>query len=158
MTQLKLIDVASPLTIDDFKDIESRFGIVFPSSLKKHYLINNGGIPECYVMCYIPKGVAIADANDVSFSGFCPIKYRTHPKEATLEEVYTKYCEKQRLFDPHEYIPFGDDVSGYPFLMDFKNQQIHLLNREDETTEFVANSLEEFIDGLITQEEYEANN
>jgi hypothetical protein len=52
MTKLKLTQVASSLSADDFLNIESRFNIIFPSSLKEHYLLNNGGASGGYKCCW----------------------------------------------------------------------------------------------------------
>lgn len=161
MTKLKLIQAASSLSADDFLEIESRFNIIFPSSLKEHYLLNNGGAPDGYKMYYVPKGISPADADEITLNGFYPIKHRIRQKQATLEEKYIEFGEQQKLFDPKKYIPFGFDVSGFPLLMDFENQNVHLLNRDatddenNEAIEFVANSLGEFIDGLMGEDEYE---
>lgn len=161
MTGLQLIKVAAPVSADDFAAIEAQFHILFPSTLKEHYLHHNGGVPDGFKMYYVPKGVSPADANEVTFNGFYPIRHKDRPKEATLEEKYVDFGERQALFDPKKYIPFGFDVSGFPLLMDFEKQRVFLLNRDvtddadNEAIEFVANSLEEFIDGLMGEDEYE---
>lgn len=161
MTKLKLIQVAPPLSADDFNDIESKFNIIFPSSLKEHYLLSNGGVPDGYKMYYVPKGSSPAEADEITLNGFYPVKYKIRPKQATLEEKYIEFSEQQKLFDPKKYIPFGFDVSGFPLLMDFEDQGVHLLNRDafdddgGEAIEFVAKSLGEFIDGLMSEDEYE---
>ena|GEM_PF-5620338 len=112
-------------------------------------------------MLYVPKGETAADAIERSFSGFYPIRYRTYPKESTLEDVCLELGVQQERFDLHKYIPFASDVGGYPILMEIESQKIYLLNMDDvdengkEVIEFTSNSLEEFLDGLISKEEYE---
>ena len=57
MSKLKLIRLAKALSEDDIADFEKQFGIRMPADLRKHYLSENGGFPDCFKMCYIPKGV-----------------------------------------------------------------------------------------------------
>lgn len=161
MSKLKLIKLAKPLAEDDIVDFENQFGIRMPAELRKHYLKENGGFPDCFKMCYIPKGVDPCDANGVTFNGFYPIKYLSTDDGSTLEENYIDYTDTQSLFDKAEYIPFAFDVSGYPLLMKLDEQAVYLLNRDvvdddgREVVEFVASSLQEFIDGLIPGDEFE---
>ncbi|WGS52593.1 SMI1/KNR4 family protein [Paraburkholderia sp. D15] len=161
MSRLKLIQFAAPLNNDDFSYIESRFNITFPSTLRDHYLRGNGGVPDVFKMYYVPEDSSPSEADEITFNGFYPIKYKTREKQETLEEEYIEFGEHQRLFDPKKYLPFGFDVSGFPFLMDLDDQKIHLLNRDvvddnnNEAIEFVANSLSDFINGMISEDEYE---
>ncbi|MGS0894269.1 SMI1/KNR4 family protein [Burkholderia stagnalis] len=163
MSNIKLINASESLSSDDFNEMELRFGVIFPESLKRHYLRVNGGIPDGYKMYYVPRGASPADYDEITFCGFYPIKYKNHPKQSTLEDSYAEFGEHLGLFDPRKYIPFGFDVSGFPLIMDFDGQKIHLLNRDvtdgdgDEVIEFVADSLDDFIDGLIDDGEYEDN-
>lgn len=43
------INTKRSLTNDDLKQFESKFNIVMPDKIKKHYLKYNGGYPEKYV-------------------------------------------------------------------------------------------------------------
>lgn len=161
MSKLKLVKLAKSLTEDYISNFENQFGIRMPDDLREHYLKANGGFPDCFKMCYIPKGVDPCDANGVTFNGFYPIKYPSTVDGSTLEENYIDYTDTQALFDKHEYIPFAFDVSGYPHLMKLDGHAIYLLNRDvvddegREVIEFVAPSLQEFIDGLISGDEFE---
>jgi len=161
MTKLKLIELSIPPSESDFLAIEAKFGIVFPPTLKAHYLLENGGIPDCHKMYYVPVGSNPGEVDEVTFNGFYPIRYQSRPTESTLEENYIEFTERQKLFDPKKYIPFGYDVSGYPLLIDFENQGIHLLNRDmvdendNELVEYIVNSLEVFLSGLMPADDYE---
>lgn len=161
MKKLILINLAQSISGNDLLDLEGRFEIKIPIDLRNHYLAQNGGFPNCHKMCYIPRGVDPCDANSITFNGFYPIKYTSTPKGSTLEANYASYADEQNLFNKDEYIPFGFDVSGFPFLMKFDGHAIYLLNRDEvdgddrEIIEFVAPSLQEFIDGLIPGDEFE---
>lgn len=161
MSNLKLINASESLNSDDFNEVELRFGVMFPESLRRHYLKVNGGITDGHKMYYVPRGASPADSDEITFCGFYPIKYKARSKQSTLEDNYAEFGGHQGLFDPKKYIPFGFDVSGFPLIMDFDGQKIHLLNRDvtdgggNEAIEFVADSLDDFIDGLIDEGEYE---
>ncbi|CAN7170961.1 SMI1/KNR4 family protein [Trinickia sp. LjRoot230] len=161
MSKLKLMRLAKPLTEHDIENFDNQFGIRMPADLRRHYLQWNGGFPDCFKMCYIPKGVDPCDANGVTLNGFYPIKYPSTAEGSMLEENYIDYTDTQSLFGKTAYIPFAFDVSGYPLLMKFKDCAIYLLNRDvvdddgHEVIEFVAPSLQEFIDGLIPGDEFE---
>nr|WKF61990.1 hypothetical protein HUO10_006522 [Paraburkholderia busanensis] len=162
MTKLKLVQCANPISNDDFNYIETRFNTIFPATLREHYLRGNGGIPDEFKMYYVPEGNSPTEADEITFNGFYPIKYKTREKQQTLEEKYIEYGEHRRLFDPQKYIPFGFDVSDFPFSMDISEQKIYLLNRDivdndgNELLEFVANSLNDFITGMMSEDEYNA--
>lgn len=161
MSKLHLINLAQPVLENDLIDFECRFGIIIPDDLRQHYLKENGGFPDCHTMCYIPKDVDPCDANGVTFNGFYPIKYTSTPEGSTLEANYSIYTNEQNLFNKDEYIPFAFDVSGFPLLMKFSDRAIYLLDRDEvdnddrEIIEFIALSLQKFIDGLIPGDEFE---
>ena len=123
--------------------------------------MQNGGLPDCHKLYFVPPGISQHDADEVSFRAFNPIKYRTRPKQDTLEEIYAEFVG-QNLFDSTRFLPFAFDVSSFPFLMDVHTEEIHLLDRDDvdeqgnEGIKFIAKNLDAFMAGLVPWEIYEA--
>ena len=161
MNEIVWIQISEALTDSELSVVEETLSLKIPDSLKQHYLSQNGGIPECRKLYFVPPGSSQHDVDQVSFRAFNPIKYKVRPKQETLEEIFADFKD-QNLFDSTRFIPFAFDVSAFPFLMDVQTEEIYLLDRDDvddeghERIKFVAKSLEVFISGFIPWEIYEA--
>ena len=97
-----------PLTGGDIDDVERRFGVVFPASLRQHYLRWNGGAPERYLF---------VDEEGVTFvvNDFLPIKY-AHPQNLSMEELIQDWQVEQAIIG-REFIPFAADPGGNWYCM-----------------------------------------
>jgi hypothetical protein len=143
----------SPEAITEF---EARRGVLLPADYKAFLLKSNGGMPTPYV-CEVPGwhgrgselGVfyGIHDDPDYQLDGAC--------------ETY-----EERV--PPDLIPIANDANGNNICIGWKGKRegkIYFWDHEDELDEngdfvqdyrnvfLVANSLQEFLDGLTTSEE-----
>ncbi|KFA58430.1 hypothetical protein GAPWKB11_1553 [Gilliamella apicola] len=84
-----------------------------------------------------------------------PIKYKRFTEDQLLEENTIYFINKKLV--SNNYLIFSMDWGGFPFCYDLQNGSIYFANLEieesDKRMELVANSLEEFINGMKTEEE-----
>lgn len=127
----------APIDIQDLISIESTLGYNLPSSYKHHMLKFNGGSPESK-NCF--KGMRIAHFN--------PIKYGNDTLEDNIEDF------KELL--PEGFLPFTYDWGGNPICIDLKNSKVYYcpMDMGEVEPEFLANSFEEFMNGLTEDCDY----
>lgn len=123
------------ITEEEFNAFEKLVGASLGHHFKSFYLKNNGGVPshEYY------QGFTI--------QVFSPIKYGDY----TIEEK----LERFRKHNPSKlnYVPFGHDGGGNPYLLDTSSGAIYIIYMGEEELNFVANSFEELVKGLTDEME-----
>ncbi|TNH15593.1 SMI1/KNR4 family protein [Testudinibacter sp. TR-2022] len=145
------VNSSKPLTEEDIKETEDLLEIKLPKDLKNLYLNSNGGEIEEDKSIFIDS-----DENDYNIKTFLPIKYKRSEGDQLLEENTIDFVLKKQLI-PNGYIIFSIDWGGFPFCYDVNNGAIYFANLEEEDSThriiLIANSLEEFINGMITEDE-----
>ena len=129
------------VTTLDVSNLEFEIGIILPEKYKEHILKFNGGCPnekDCF------KGKVIAH--------FYPIKYGKSPLEKTYDRI------KDLL--PNKFLNFAYDGGGNPFCFNL-NDGINYgkiyycpMDMGEVEPEFLANSFEEFMNGLTEDCDY----
>lgn len=135
---MKLLLTDKPISAEEYNDFETTIGAKLGHAFKKFYLKNNGGVPthEYY--------------GEFTVQVFSPIKYG----EWTIEEKLETFRKQHR--DKLNYLPFGHDGGGNPYLLNFMSGTIHVLYMGEKELTFVANSFEELINGLTLEMEIDA--
>jgi hypothetical protein len=125
-----------PITEAEFSAFGQEIGFNLPEGYKHHMLKFNGGSPEkdCF------KGLRIAHFNS--------IKYGNDTLEDNIEDF------KEIL--PLGFLPFTYDWGGNPICIDLKNGKIYYcpMDMGEVEPEFLANSFQEFMDGLTEDCDY----
>jgi SMI1 / KNR4 family (SUKH-1) len=160
MYKFDIINCSQRLTELEISTVEVIIGVNFPASLKNHYLLFNGGEIEGCRFYFIKADANLNEPNGFYLKYFYPIKYGNQDVETLLEENYDELVIKQKVI-PKNYIPIGDDISGWPICCRADNGWIYSLNREtldengNEELIHICDSLDEFINGMLTNEEFE---
>lgn len=160
MYKFDIINCAQKLTELEISEVEATVGLNFPASLKSHYLLFNGGEIEGNRFCFIKANAKPGEPNGFYLKYFFPIKYGNRDVEMLLEENYDELVNKQKVI-PKNYIPIGDDISGWPVCCRADNGWIYSLNREtldengNEELIYICDSLDEFVNFMLTIEEFE---
>lgn len=130
----KFLDTEKRLNDTDISDFEQSYNVKLPETYKNHIKLYNGGYPE----------------DDLYFLGypidnFLPIKFG----ESTIEDNLELIGE----FLPNNSIPFAESNGGiiYFELNNQKNSKIFCFY-SDGQTDFLANSFDEFVNGLTEGE------
>jgi hypothetical protein len=143
-----------PITINDIAETEKNLGKKIPDSLKKHILKYNGGIP-------LKKYWTTESKNKFETAYFFSIKYIKKFKNAPdfLIDGFYKDIISEGNFPEYLLAISRDDMANL-FCIDFETGKIYhysrdnwnkALSREENfklNTTFIANNLEEFINGL----------
>lgn len=140
----KLSTNSHPKVIDDneIREIESNFKIKLPDYFLS-FLKQYGGTST--------KEIVYTNSFWVNF--FLPLKSDI---TLSIESIFLAY---QSEYNQIEWLPFAIDSGGWPFCIalkeDIKGQVwVDKFDSGDENSfEFVANTFEEFINGLKTEEE-----
>ncbi len=153
MYKFQFINQGSKLTDEDLADAEKQIGQKFPFELKSHYLASNGGEIESGRCVYINKESGV----EYNVNTFLPIKYKRFADDYLLEECFNFFVHEKH-FMPANFIPIAIDDGGYPFVIDLNTKTINIcyladLPNIEPPIRFIAPSLQEFVDGLITEEE-----
>jgi hypothetical protein len=136
---------------EDILEIASRLNIVIPQAVQAHYLRHNGGIPEpdCWIM---------ENGEWHCVQAFLPMKHGRR----TLESVYLQGIAKDYL--ARNVVPFANDAGGNYFCfeprgrvcfyaMDGWNAERSVEENKKKATQWLANSFEEFIAGMVPNPE-----
>ncbi len=135
---MKLLVTEKAISIEEYNDFETTIGTKLGYAFKAFYLKNNGGVPTHEYF------------GEFTVQVFSPIKYG----EWTIEEKHKNF--RKHNPDKLNYLPFGHDSGGNPYLLNFIKGTIHILYMGDEDLTFVANSFEELINGLTLEMDADA--
>jgi len=145
-----LIDSDKSLKDSDFSLVEKIIGKKIPESMLMLYRMHNGGRVEG------GRNIFIHPENGMEYEvkTFLPMVHVRHKKDSSVEENYIFFCKKEKII-PEEFIPFAIDSGGFVYCMDSVSEKVYFFNFDNpgESKEFIANSLNEFVDSLITTEE-----
>lgn len=129
------------ITISELATFEQETGLNLPESYKKHILKYNGGSPE--EKDYFQEKI---------IAHFYPIRYGKY----TLEKSYKMM--KDSL--PQYFLNFAYDPGGNPFCLNLKNGIDYgkvyycAMDEGEVIPEFMANSFQEFMNGLEEDPDY----
>ncbi|MCY6354523.1 SMI1/KNR4 family protein [Clostridium sp. ZS2-4] len=154
----RMLDVEkSKITENDLKDIEESYNIVFPDSFRKHYLMYNGGRPEKNI--FIDKD---GDKQDCGY--FYAIKY-DNGKSWRLKRKLKIDFDEESIF-PKWLVRFAGNFIGMEFCWSLRKEEYGAIyywdcdvnlgddpSESDDYAVFLANSLEEFMNLLVEDEE-----
>jgi cell wall assembly regulator SMI1 len=154
MGRLTLTHSGGRLTDQDFETAEHKMGITFPADLKQLYRLSNGGSP--YPSSFLAHDGDYCSINEIhSISG--NLQEETS-QSSNLEEMYRLYSlYRGEAWYPGDAIPFAVDAGGWPFLYsltDGNTGKIFLFQADfyddrERAVLFLANSLCEFLNGLV---------
>ena len=119
----------SPTTLENIFLVEKKIGYQLPDNLKAVILENNNGRPE-------------RDCFDTEFNQGLQFKQLLSFNENDEENIYA-YID---FFKKENIVPFADDPAGNLICID--QGKIVLWNHETNEKEFIAASLEKFINNL----------
>jgi cell wall assembly regulator SMI1 len=153
MYQYKLIDTGKPLTAKDIEWAERKIGCKFPESLKQFYLLFNGGEVEKKRRVFVDRGGDI----EAEVKTFLPIKYERFDGDSLLEDSYELFVKQKKLIPP-QFIPFAMDSGGFRYCVDSESEAVFFNNLDhieepEGPMEFIAPSIEAFINGMLTEKE-----
>ena len=125
---------------NDISDIEKRFGIIFPETLKTYYLQFNCADT---ILCGYVKGTDVYEVDAIY-----PIKY-TYPKYMPQVETLMERDRKDGYIS-RDMIPFAADQSEGCYYCNSKSEQIFLVLSDDvDNPILICNSFSDFINGLV---------
>ena len=118
-----------PTTLEKISHVEKMIDAHLPDNLKTIVLVNNNGRPE-------------KDCFDTESNQVLQFKQLLSFNEEDVENIYAyiDFIKKENIF------PFADDPSGNLICLD--KEKIILWNHETNEKEFIADSLEDFINSL----------
>jgi 7-cyano-7-deazaguanine synthase len=145
----------------DLSAVEHHLRIKLPTDLRQHYLRYNGGKPEntCWVF-------ANREYDDIEVRDFIPIRYTKDfgdDPDFTAEGRAREGWAGNTL--PNNLFPFAFDWGGNYFCVDHQTSAIYYYLRDvwseklsaeknfEINTRFMANSLSEFLNGLVPGED-----
>jgi hypothetical protein len=155
--EFEFIESSKQLSDDDFEFVEQKIGVKLPSDLIFVYRKYNGGEISGDRNVFVSLD---EDETSYEFQCFYPMRYSDNGYEL-LEDEYEFYVVNRKLI-PFNYIPFGMGSSGMPYCINIDDQKIYFYNAEtayvypDYKIELVCNSIYEFINGMMTEDESEA--
>lgn len=132
---IELEETEQTINLEDITLFESNNKIVLPRSYINHVLKFNGGYPvyETYFKEY-------------SFEGFTPIKFGDYHIEKRIKNL--------DKFLSNDHIPIGDCNGGILLMCLNENEYGRIyVTFSDGQTDFLADSFEEFLDGLSEERE-----
>lgn len=143
-------DVAPALSESDMRAVEREIGYQLPAELRQHYLRINGGAPE-------RRYFLTKDGMELEINEFRPIAHRARPKQITIESTILDLVKTRRLI-PEALVPFAVNSGGDFYCVDRRDQSIVYYTMDDclnpgVATNRAADSLAEFIDGMVTEQE-----
>jgi SMI1-KNR4 cell-wall len=139
-----------PLTDFDLNEVERRFGFIFPSAFRRHYLKQNGGHPD--------KRYFVDENGTRILHDFLPIKASAIATLGTLETNVQRLKVERHLIPPH-LVPFANDPFGNFYCFSVGEQDygaIYWLKMEGKRKpggDFLSPSLDDFLAALKTEEE-----
>jgi hypothetical protein len=139
-----------PVTNSDLNEVESAFDFAFPADFRKHYLNQNGGRPQ--------YNLFKKDETVFVFNEFLPLKYGR--VNCLFEDVF-RDLKIEREVLPKHLVPFGDDPGGDYYCFSVRAEDVGSIwiyrgeyyDSPDRAVEFLAKSLNEFVEGMVAEEE-----
>jgi hypothetical protein len=153
MFKYKFINSGKTLTENDIQALEREIGQSLPEVLKDFYLQSNGGELEGERYVYLNEETG----GEFNVNTFLPIKYKRFEEDYLLEECFNFFV-KEKEFMPPEFIPFAIDDGGYPYAVNTRDLTVNIcyladIQENKKPMRFVAPSLQEFVNGMVTEEE-----
>lgn len=147
----KILGTKDNILETDLQELEKRFNFKFPSSIRDHYLLYNGGYPE--------KSLYVGnDSKDYVVDYFIPVK---NEKGQSLFSILPLLNDEK--IKPKWLIPFADEEGGNLFCFSISekdNGAIYYYNHEFEYGEnpenhimYLSESLPDFINSLVEYDE-----
>lgn len=144
------IRTVQPVTTGDLTEVEREFDFLFPADFKGHYRNRNGGRPK--------NNLFKKDDTVFVFNEFLPIKYGK--SNCLFEDVFRDLKIEQEVLPKH-LIPFGDDPGGDYYCFSVRENDAGSIwiyrgeysDNPDRAVEFLARSLNEFVEGMVTEGE-----
>jgi hypothetical protein len=148
-----------PTSLDEIHQFEARRGLVLPAEYKQFLLKSNGGMPTHD--CFVIPGFHGHGSSLNSFYGI-----HDDAPHHQLDRALKTYQDRV----PDDLIPIAYDAGGNVICIGWTGERlgkIYFWDHEDEIDEegcfrqdyrnvfLVANSLQEFLDNLMTYEEFE---
>jgi cell wall assembly regulator SMI1 len=155
--KFKFIESSKQLSDADFEFVEQKIGVKLPPDLVSVYRKYNGGVISGNRNVFVSMD---EDETSYELQLFHPMRYSRFGDEL-LEEEYEFYVVNRKLI-PFNYIPFANDSGGMQYCINIDNQKIYFYNAEtayvdpDYKIQLVCNSIYEFINGMMTEDEVEA--
>lgn len=148
------------VTEEDLKEIERTYNFIFPESFKKHYLMYNGGRPERNMV------INKEDENNlIPFTYFYAIKRDEGEKGTDLKKMLKTNFDEDSIF-PKWLVRFADDGMGGEYCWSLKKEEYGAIyywdcdvnlgadpNKTDDYAIFLSDSLEEFINAMVEDED-----
>jgi hypothetical protein len=148
-----------PTSLEEINQFEARWSVVLPPEYKQFLLRSNGGMPV--LDAFVIPGFHGRGSSLNSFYGI-----HDDAPHHQLERALKTYEDRV----PDDLIPIAYDAFGNQICLGWKGERkgkVYFWDHEDELDEdgdfvtdyrnvyLVANSLQEFLDGLMTDEEYD---
>lgn len=144
------------ITEQNLLRLERDLGFVFPTEFSRHYLIYNGGRPENYHF--------VKDGEVFICRQFLPMKYG--PPNCLFEDVFRSLKIEEQDVMPTYLVPFADDPGGDFFCFSTRPEDegsvwVYIGDNYEQgepesAVEKLADSLQAFLDGMVTDEEAQA--
>ena len=149
MTDNRLTQSGPKLTDSDLDAVESAIGQPLPTELRELYRRYNGGRPErrCF---YDEKG------GEHAIHGFLIMRHRRSAVTPLFEETLERLKSKSLI--PSALLPIATNEGGDYYVLNIDDGKISFLSMDYATEparalRHVANSLKEFLDEMITDDE-----
>lgn len=155
-----LMTEKTKVTEEDLKDIEETYNFVFPKSFIRHYLKYNGGRPERNLVIHKEK-----QDDFIPFTYFYAIKSDDGEDGIELKRMLKTNFDEDSIF-PKWLVSFADDGMGGEYCWSLREEEYGAIyywdcdvnlgddpSKSDEYTMFLADSLEEFINEMVEDED-----
>lgn len=147
----KILGTKDNILETDLQELEKRFNFKFPSTIRDHYLLYNGGYPE--------KSLYVGnDSKDYVVDYFIPVKNEKGQSQFSILPL----LNDEKIM-PKWLIPFADEEGGNLFCFSISekdNGAIYYYNHEFEYGEnpenhimYLSESLPDFINSLVEYDE-----
>ncbi len=129
-------EYVSPIKENAIEDFESKYNVDIPEDLKKVILKNNGGMPSV-------SAIDNSNGDTYVFGGL--LSFNDGDDDCVYDFVDMFIDEDDRL----SMLPFGLDPFGNFYCI--KDNKVVFYNAEEDTTELMADSFSDFVDGLYNK-------
>lgn len=152
MLKRKFIKSSKKITDADIARVEKTIRLTLPDELKNLYRKYNGGEVEG------GRKIYVTDAGvEYEVKHFLPIAYPRFEADALLEDSYIFFVKEKKLI-PKNFIPFAMDSGAFRYCVNVDDGQVYFSNFDKDDTpincmERVASSIEQFVNGLVTEDE-----
>ena len=152
MIRYSLLKSSKPISLYEIESLNEELGFNLPEDFCHFYLLNNGGQIEGNRNIFVDE-----DEDEYIIKYIAPIKYVYFDSQYTIEKLWETFIVKKKLIPP-TYIPFCLEGSGFPICYNINKGHISFANIEhfdkgEDMLEPIALSLEDFINGMKTEDE-----